>query len=61
MPRDRSCCTAGAWGLGASVVGSEEGLEWSWFDADDLPEDLLPYATVWLGDALAPSGEVLVR
>ncbi len=38
---------------GGTLVGSDEGLAWGWFPPDALPPDLLPYARVWLADALA--------
>jgi 8-oxo-dGTP pyrophosphatase MutT (NUDIX family) len=43
------------------VRGSDEGIEWQWFLPDRLPRDLLPYAQVWLRDALAGSHDVAVR
>lgn len=46
---------------GGELRGSDEGLEWTWFAPDALPEGLLPYAKAWLGDALRDSGEVVVR
>jgi 8-oxo-dGTP diphosphatase len=41
--------------------GSDEGLAWGWFAPDALPADLLPYARVWLADALAGEPGVRVR
>jgi len=32
---------------------SKEAEAWGWFDASNLPPDLLPYARIWLEDALA--------
>jgi len=43
------------------LQGSEEGLAWAWFEPAALPEGLLPYAAVWLRDALAGAEGVLVR
>jgi ADP-ribose pyrophosphatase YjhB (NUDIX family) len=37
---------------GGALRGSEEGRAWAWFATDELPGDLLPYAAVWLEDAL---------
>lgn len=34
------------------LQGSDEGLAWEWFRPEALPPDLLPYAAVWLRDAL---------
>jgi len=42
-------------------VGSDEGLEWAWFQPDALPVPLLPYAKVWLADALAIGGAPFIR
>ena len=36
-----------------TLAGSDEGLAWEWFAPDALPDDLLPYARVWLADALS--------
>lgn len=41
--------------------GSEEGLAWAWFAPDELPSGLLPYAEVWLRDALAVDRDTVVR
>jgi hydroxymethylpyrimidine/phosphomethylpyrimidine kinase len=38
---------------GGELTGSEEGLEWGWFAPDQLPENLLDYARIWLEDGLA--------
>jgi ADP-ribose pyrophosphatase YjhB (NUDIX family) len=46
---------------GTRVSGSNEGLEWAWFAPQRLPEGLLPYARVWLQDALAGDDRVVVR
>ena len=35
-----------------TLEGSAEGLAWDWFAPEALPPDLLPYARVWLADAL---------
>lgn len=40
--------------------GSDEGSAWDWFPPDALPEDLLPYARVWLADA-ANGSDPIVR
>lgn len=37
---------------GGVLSGSDEGTEWGWFAPNDLPKPLLPYARVWLADAL---------
>ena len=44
-----------------TLAGNDEGLEWSWFPADALPEDLTSYARVWLADALGGLESVVVR
>ena len=44
-----------------TLAGNEEGLEWSWFPADDLPDDLTAYARVWLADALGGLEAVVIR
>lgn len=44
-----------------TLVGNDEGLAWSWFSADALPEDLTSYARVWLADALGGRAEMAVR
>lgn len=41
--------------------GSDEGLEWGWFDPDDLPDGLLAYGAEWLRDGLQPAAEAVVR
>jgi ADP-ribose pyrophosphatase YjhB (NUDIX family) len=46
---------------GGTLVGSDEGLAWAWFAPGALPDDLTPYARVWLRDALEGGGTVLVR
>lgn len=43
-----------------ALQGSDEGEEWAWFLPDNLPEDLLSYARVWLSDALGGT-ELAVR
>lgn len=43
------------------LQGSEEGTAWEWFSPDSLPEDLTPYARVWLHDALSGERQVVVR
>ncbi len=45
----------------ADVLGSTEGVEWRWFYPSALPTDLLPYARIWLGDALSHTTSVTVR
>lgn len=47
--------------VGGSLQGSEEGLEWDWFLPLGLPEDLTPYAAVWLRDALADAPGLHLR
>ncbi len=42
---------------GGRLRGSDEGLAWAWFPPASLPDDLLPYAAVWLRDALAGDGK----
>jgi 8-oxo-dGTP diphosphatase len=44
-----------------TLVGNDEGLDWGWFSADGLPDDLTPYARVWLADALSGTPQMLVR
>ena len=40
--------------VGGTLQGDErEGTAWAWFDADEWPAGLLPYAEVWLRDATA--------
>jgi 8-oxo-dGTP diphosphatase len=47
---------------GGRLRGSAaEGLAWGWFAPDALPDGLLPYATVWLGDVFAGTNGVVVR
>lgn len=41
--------------------GSSEGSEWGWFRPEELPSPLLPYAEVWITDALADSPEAIAR
>ncbi len=41
--------------------GSDEGSAWGWFPPDALPEDLLPYARIWLADAAADGSAPIVR
>jgi 8-oxo-dGTP diphosphatase len=43
------------------LQGSAEGTAWAWFSPHALPEDLLPYAQVWLRDALRGPAPVVVR
>lgn len=38
--------------VGGQLRGSAEGVRWEWFAPHALPADLLPYARVWLNDAL---------
>jgi hydroxymethylpyrimidine/phosphomethylpyrimidine kinase len=40
--------------------GSDEGEAWGWFAPTALPEPLLPYARVWVRDALRESSEVML-
>jgi ADP-ribose pyrophosphatase YjhB (NUDIX family) len=51
------CCRV----LEGTLQGSMEGTAWEWFQPDALPEDLLPYARVWLQDALSDPQRVAVR
>ena len=44
-----------------TLAGNEEGLEWGWFPADELPDELTPYARVWLADALGGRGTLHIR
>ncbi|MBN1140866.1 MAG: NUDIX domain-containing protein [Deltaproteobacteria bacterium] len=44
-----------------TMKGSEEGTEWGWFPSERLPSNLLPYARVWLADALTDSPRPLVK
>ena len=46
---------------GGRLRGSDEGLAWSWFAADALPEPLLPYARVWLADAASAGPGPAIR
>jgi ADP-ribose pyrophosphatase YjhB (NUDIX family) len=46
---------------GGELHGSDEGIDWGWFDPRALPEGLAPYAAVWLRDALAHGAGVIVR
>lgn len=46
---------------GGHLRGSEEGTAWDWFPPTSLPEDLTPYARVWLRDALSGEAQVLIR
>ena len=46
---------------GGEFKGSVEGVEWGWFYPSSLPVELLPYARIWLGDALKPTISVVVR
>jgi 8-oxo-dGTP pyrophosphatase MutT (NUDIX family) len=43
------------------LAGNDEGLDWSWFPPDALPDDLTAYARVWLADALHGPVRMLVR
>ena len=47
--------------VSGTLDGNDEGLEWGWFSADALPDDLTPYARVWLADALGGQREIIVR
>lgn len=46
---------------GGNLRGSEEGTAWDWFLSASLPEDLTPYARIWLLDALSGEPQVLIR
>jgi ADP-ribose pyrophosphatase YjhB (NUDIX family) len=46
---------------GGNLQGSEEGTAWGWFSPASLPEDLTPYARVWLRDAISGEAQVVVR
>lgn len=46
---------------GGTLQGSEEGTAWTWFSPASLPEELTPYARVWLKDALSGENRVLIR
>jgi ADP-ribose pyrophosphatase YjhB (NUDIX family) len=46
---------------GGNLRGSDEGTAWAWFSPASLPEDLTPYARVWLRDALSGEKHVVVR
>lgn len=46
---------------GGNLQGSEEGMAWAWFSPASLPQDLTPYARVWLQDALCGDAQVVVR
>ena len=45
----------------SDVLGNDEGLGWAWFAPDALPDDLLPYARLWLADALRSRPEPFLR
>lgn len=44
-----------------TLTGSDEGHEWRWFYPDGLPQDLLPYAGIWITDAYKEPAEVTLR
>jgi len=44
-----------------TLDGNDEGLEWGWFAADALPDDLTAYGRVWLVDALGGRPGMVVR
>jgi 8-oxo-dGTP diphosphatase len=46
---------------GGRLEGSNEGMAWEWFAPEGLPEPLLPYAEVWLCDALSDQARTVVR
>ena len=46
---------------GGALRGSREGLRWAWFSPESLPRTLLPYASVWLADALGHQGSIAIR
>ena len=43
------------------LKGSSEGVEWKWFPLNRLPENLLPYAQVWINDALEDNPQTKVN
>jgi len=43
------------------MQGSDEGTAWAWFTRGSLPDDLTPYARIWLRDALSGGTQVVVR
>ena len=43
------------------LKGSSEGVEWKWFATGQLPENLLPYAQVWINDALEENPQTKVK
>ena len=51
------CCRAKK----GKLKGSSEGIEWKWFATDRLPENLLPYAQVWINDALEDNLQTKVK
>lgn len=44
-----------------TLRGSREGKEWRWFSPDNVPDDLLAYARVWIADSLANHPGPVVR
>lgn len=44
-----------------NLKGSAEGVKWAWFPGNRMPENLLPYARVWIADALAENPRTLVK
>jgi 8-oxo-dGTP pyrophosphatase MutT (NUDIX family) len=44
-----------------NLKGCSEGMEWGWFPPDQLPENLLPYARIWIADAVAEHPATLVK
>ena len=46
---------------GGELRGSDEGTAWAWFRPDALPDGVLPYAAVWLRDALAGGPDDAIR
>ncbi len=47
--------------LAGDLCGSAEGTAWDWFRPESLPEDLTPYARIWLADAALEAETVIVR
>ncbi len=43
------------------LEGSDEGLDWGWYEPEGLPDPLLPYAERWLTDTLAGHARPVVR
>jgi 8-oxo-dGTP pyrophosphatase MutT (NUDIX family) len=45
----------------SAVRGNDEGRAWEWFAPDALPASLLPYARVWLADAMQHRSRPFIR